>query len=88
MHNHTLYNLLEYFEKLKIELLQKLKELTGTQVILTTHNTDLLSNEFIRPDCGYIIDGKKIRALNHLTRKELREAHNLEKLYHAGHFNE
>ena len=77
-----------YHFSLSQEIVQKLKELTGTQVILTTHNTDLLSNEFIRPDCGYIIDGKKIRALNHLTRKELREAHNLEKLYHAGHFNE
>ena len=77
-----------YHFSLSQEIVQKLKELTGTQVILTTHNTDLLSNEFIRPDCGYIIDGKKIRALNQLTKKELREAHNLEKLYHAGHFNE
>ena len=76
-----------YHFSLSEKIVQKLKELPDTQVILTTHNTNLLSNTIIRPDCGFIIDGKKITSLNHLTEKELREAHNLEKLYQAGHFN-
>ena len=67
--------------------MEKLKKLSNTQVILTTHNTNLLSNDLIRPDCGFIINGKSINSLNKLTEKEIREAHNLEKLYQAGHFN-
>ncbi len=76
-----------YHFELSEKIIEKLKELPNTQVILTTHNTNLLSNDLIRPDCGFIIDGKKIKSLNHLTDKELREAHNLEKLYQSGHFN-
>lgn len=73
--------------KLSSNIVKKLKELENTQVILTTHNTHLLSNDLIRPDCGFIIDGKQIEALHKSTQKELREAHNLEKLYKAGTFD-
>lgn len=76
-----------YHFYLSQELIKRLKGLKNTQVILTTHNTDLLSNELIRPDCGYIIDGRTIKSLNKCTDKELRQAHNLEKLYQAGKFN-
>lgn len=75
-----------YHFELSEKIVEKLRELPNTQVILTTHNTNLLSNELIRPDCGYVINGKEIKSLNNLTEKELREAHNLEKLYQAGHF--
>lgn len=75
-----------YHFDLSEKIVEKLKELPNTQVILTTHNTNLLSNELIRPDCSFVIDGKKIESLNKLTDKELREVHNLEKLYQAGHF--
>ena len=51
------------------------------------HNTNLLSNEIIRPDCGYVVDGKAIKSLNKLTNKELREVHNLERLYQSGEFS-
>lgn len=76
-----------YHFALSEKIIEKLKDLPNTQVILTTHNTNLLSNDLIRPDCGFIINGKKIKSLNNLTEKELREVHNLEKLYQAGHFN-
>lgn len=76
-----------YHFELSEKIVKKLKELPNTQVILTTHNTNLLSNDFIRPDCGFVINGKQIKSLNNLTEKELREVHNLEKLYQAGHFN-
>lgn len=76
-----------YHFALSEKIVQKLKDLPDTQVILTTHNTNLLSNDLIRPDCGYIIDGKEIKSLTNCTEKELRQAHNLERLYQAGAFN-
>ncbi len=76
-----------YHFKLSKNIVNKLKELPNTQVILTTHNTNLLNNDLIRPDCGFIIDGKQIKALQHCTKRELRHAHNLEKMYKAGSFN-
>ncbi len=76
-----------YHFKLSESIVKKLKELKNTQVILTTHNTNLLNTDLIRPDCGFIIDGVKIKALQHCTKRELRYAHNLEKMYKAGAFN-
>lgn len=58
-----------------------------TQVVLTTHNTNLMCNQLMRPDCLFIIsrDGK-LTALCDATERELREGHNLEKLYIGGEF--
>lgn len=60
---------------------------TNAQVILTTHNTNLLSNYLIRPDCAFVLDGKTIQPLHALTNKDLRAAHSLEKMYRAGAFH-
>lgn len=76
-----------YHFDLSEKIVEKLKQLSNTQVILTTHNTNLLSNELIRPDCGFVIDGKQIKSLNKLTVRELRYAHNLERMYQAGEFD-
>ncbi len=76
-----------YHHELSFAIVEKLKQLPNTQVILTTHNTSLLDNDLIRPDCSFIIDGKQIKSLNHCTERELRMAHNLEKMYRAGGFN-
>lgn len=57
------------------------------QVFLTTHDTFLLSNELLRPDCYFILKDNTIRAICNLTNKELRLGHNLEKLYRGGTFN-
>jgi AAA15 family ATPase/GTPase len=58
------------------------------QTILTTHNTALLNNDLIRPDCALQMTKNKIKSLANLTIKEIRKAHNIEKLYRAGTFNE
>ena len=76
-----------YHFELAESIVKKLKEFTDTQIILTTHNTDLLSNELLRPDCYYWLDRGTIKPLNELTEKELRLAHNLQKMYKAGAFN-
>ena len=58
------------------------------QVFMSSHNTMLLSNDFIRPDCGFIISNNKIDAISNLTsRGELRQGHNIEKMYRAGSFD-
>lgn len=50
------------------------------QTIMTTHNTGVMSNDLLRPDCYFVLD-KSIKSITELTDKELRKAHNLEKIY-------
>ena len=59
---------------------------TNSQILLTTHNTALLTNELLRPDCYFICSKDKIVNTHNATEKELREGHNLEKLYRGGTF--
>ncbi|RLA79871.1 MAG: ATP-binding protein [Epsilonproteobacteria bacterium] len=75
-----------YHHDLSEIIIEKLKEMTDTQVILTTHNTSNISNDLLRPDCYFIMDDTKITSLKDRTHKELREAHNIEKMYRAGSF--
>lgn len=57
------------------------------QIILTSHNTHLLSNKFMRPDCLFILSGKGIlTSFCNATQRELKEEHNLEKMYISGEF--
>lgn len=58
------------------------------QTLLTSHNTYLMQNKLTRPDCCYIMTENKINSLFNSTDKEIREAHNLEKMYINGAFNE
>lgn len=81
------YDAFYHFE-LSQELVRLVRSLKNTQVFLSTHNTDLLSNELLRPDAYFIIENNTIRSLDHKTDKELRKAHNLQKMYKAGSFNE
>lgn len=58
------------------------------QVFLSSHNTMLLGNDFLRPDCGFYLKDNKIDALCNCTnRGELRQGHNIEKMYRAGAFD-
>lgn len=57
------------------------------QVILTTHNTNLMNNRLMRPDCLFILSEEgKLTSLCDATDRELREGHNLEKMYISGEF--
>ncbi|MFN3446078.1 MAG: AAA family ATPase, partial [Bacteroidia bacterium] len=75
-----------YHHTLSALVIEKLKE-TGVQFILTTHNTSILTNDLLRPDCYFLMTKNKIRSLSKSTPKELREAHNIEKMYKAGAFD-
>lgn len=69
------------------KMIQSMKEKLNTQILLTTHNTDLMSNKIMRPDCYFILTKNKFVSLSDSTDRELREGHNLEKLFHSGEFN-
>lgn len=56
------------------------------QSILTSHNTYLMNNKLFRPDCCFLMGKNKIKNLYDCTDKEIREAHNLEKMYINGAF--
>jgi len=58
------------------------------QVLFTTHNTSIMTNDLLRPDCNFIMQNDEIKPLHTLTDRELRNAHNIEKMYKAGVFSE
>ena len=68
-----------------VSIIEKMK---NTQVMLTSHNTNLLSNKIMRPDCYFILTKSRITSIANATNRELREGHNLEKLYMSGEFDE
>jgi AAA15 family ATPase/GTPase len=58
------------------------------QSIITTHNSSLMSNNILRPDCYFVLDDSKLTPLYKLSDRELRKAHNIEKMYRSGAFDE
>lgn len=56
------------------------------QIFLSSHNTYLMTNDLLRPDCNFILNNNKIKPLNECTSKELRFGHNIEKLYRGDSF--
>lgn len=75
-----------YHFKLAYAVCKQLFSLDNCQVFMTSHNTHLMTNDLLRPDCNFILDNNKIKPLNHCTEKELRWGHNIEKIYRAGAF--
>ena len=58
------------------------------QIIMTSHNTNLMTNRLIRPDCLFILSKTgTLTSLCNATERELREGHNLEKMYISGEFD-
>lgn len=58
------------------------------QIIMTSHNTNLMTNRLMRPDCLFVLSkAGTLTALCNATERELREGHNLEKMYISGEFD-
>ena len=75
-----------YHHELSYALCRRLFK-SDNQLFLTTHDTFLLSNDLLRPDCFFLLKDNNISAICDLTDKELRFGHNLEKLYRGGAFD-
>lgn len=76
-----------YHYELSGAVVRKLISL-DTQIIFTSHNTDLITNELLRPDCYFELKNNQIRSFADCTSKALRQAHNIQKMYKAGAFDE
>ena len=76
-----------YHHDLAEQVLCSMQDEPNMQVIATTHNTDLFSNRFLRPDCLFVLSPRGIFAAADTTTRELHEGHNLERLYQAGEFD-
>ena len=77
-----------YHDNLALAVVNELLNLPNTQSILTTHNTDIMTNDLLRPDCYLRIQNGRIKSFSEATPKELRKAHNLQKMYNAGAFDD
>ena len=76
-HYEMAENLVKFFKK----------RFPRSQIIMTSHNTNLMNNRLMRPDCLFILSGEgTLTALCDATERELREGHNLEKMYISGEF--
>lgn len=75
-----------YHSDISKNIVNEMLHFTTTQNILTTHNTDIMTNDLLRPDCYLILEDGQIDSMVSRTKKELRFAHNLQKMYKAGAF--
>lgn len=77
-----------YHHDLAEKVIEYIKDQNIYQVLCATHNTDLFSNKVLRPDCLFILSKDHLTSAANATSRELREGHNLEKLYKAGEFDD
>jgi len=75
-----------YHYKLSVGICKMLFKL-DCQLFLSSHNTRLMNNDLLRPDCNFILNNGEIRQIRECTERELREAHNIEKIYKSGAFD-
>ena len=74
-----------FHHTLALEIIRMLKEHSSMQAVFTTHNTALMGNEILRPDCYMILSGGTLRSFVESAKgREIREGHNLEKIYRSG----
>lgn len=74
-----------YHFKLSYAVCKKLFSLS-CQAFTSSHNTYLMGNDLLRPDCNFILNGSLIKPLSDCTEKELRFGHNIEKMFRGNAF--
>lgn len=74
-----------YHFELAFEVCKRLFALE-CQVFTSSHNTYLMTNDLLRPDCNFILKNNEIKSLCDCTEKELRWGNNIEKMYRGKAF--
>lgn len=77
-----------YHYELSEKIMRYTRDNVKCQTIFTSHNTSLVDNEIMRPDCCLRIENGKIASFADSTTRELREGHNIEKMLRNGAFDE
>lgn len=77
-----------YHYEISADIIKFLNKQSHFQSFVTTHNTSLMNTKLMRPDNLLLISHNKIKPLCDCTDGELREGHNLEKIYKEGGFDE
>ncbi len=77
-----------YHYEMAEKIVKLVSSMDGFQTVFTSHNTSLLHNNLMRPDCCLTIENGSIRSFADSTGRELRQGHNLEKMYRNGEFDE
>lgn len=75
-----------YHFELSAKIVELLSHKSGMQTFFSSHNTYLASNRIMRPDCFFILSDGKLTSFADATARELREGHNLEKMFRNGEF--
>ena len=75
-----------YHYELSTFILNYINKKSEFQSVLTSHNTYLIDNELMRPDCYANLKDGQIKSFADSTNKTIRQAHNLEKLMLGGEF--
>ena len=74
-----------YHFELAEKIISIIKTYPDMQMIFTTHNTTLMGNNILRPDCYFFLDKGLLKSyVDRAESKEIREGHNLEKIYRNG----
>ncbi len=77
-----------YHYELAEKVLKRMVDESEIQVILTSHNTSLLNNKVLRADCCLKMENGGISSFSDRTGRDIRQGHNLEKMYRGGEFDE
>lgn len=77
-----------YHFKLSKNIIKNLIEYENMQTVLTSHNTYIVNNDLLRPDCYFRLKDGTLKSFADSTDRELREGHNLEKMLRQGEFDE
>lgn len=77
-----------YHYEMSEKIVRLVSQRDDFQTVFTTHNISLLRNDLLRPDCCLVLEDGEITSFSDSTERELRQGHNLEKMYRNGEFDE
>lgn len=77
-----------YHFELAKSIVEEVMKFDNAQVVIPSHNTYLLDNELLRPDAYFYLKDGKLRSFADSTFRELREGHDIERLFRNGDFED